>query len=95
MKGGGVTTKLTITLREGRNRQIRKMCLTVGHPVRSLTRISMGPLSLGHMKPGEWRDLTSSELTRLEEAVRSAAQPAAEDRGGARPPARPRRQPRR
>lgn len=93
VKGGGVTTKLTITLREGRNRQIRKMCLTVGHPVRSLTRISMGPLSLGHMKPGEWRDLTSSELTRLEEAVKSAAKPTAEDRGGARPPVRPRRQP--
>jgi pseudouridine synthase len=94
VKAGGITTKLTITLREGRNRQIRKMCLTVGHPVRSLTRISMGPLSLGHMKPGEWRDLTSSELARLEGAVRLAVQPPAGDRRGARPPARPRREPR-
>ena len=74
VKSGSPTTKLTITLREGRNRQIRKMCLSVGHPVRSLTRISMGPLTLGRLKPGEWRELTPIELASLQDAA--AAEPA-------------------
>ena len=74
VKSGTPTTKLTITLREGRNRQIRKMCLSVGHPVRSLTRISMGPLALGRLKPGEWRELTPIELASLQDAA--ATEPA-------------------
>ena len=74
VKSGSPTTKLTITLREGRNRQIRKMCLSVGHPVRSLTRISMGPLTLGRLKPGEWRELTPIELASLQDAA--ATEPA-------------------
>ena len=45
-KGGQQTTKLTITLAEGRNRQIRRMCAQIGHPVRPLTRVRMGPIRL-------------------------------------------------
>jgi pseudouridine synthase len=66
---GGETTRLTITLREGRNRQVRKMCAAVGHPVRSLVRVRMGPLSLGRLRPGEWRELGAAEVRRLQEAL--------------------------
>ncbi|MGE0462124.1 MAG: pseudouridine synthase [Vicinamibacterales bacterium] len=65
VKSDGVTTKLTITLFEGRNRQVRRMCQAVGHPVRSLTRVSMGPLRLGRLRPGEWRELTAAEVAAL------------------------------
>jgi pseudouridine synthase len=47
---------------EGRNRQIRKMCSAVGLPVRDLRRIRMGPIGLGRLKPGQWRDLTPEEV---------------------------------
>jgi 23S rRNA pseudouridine2605 synthase len=65
VKGHKPTTLLTITIREGRNRQIRKMCSAVGLPVRDLRRIRMGPITLGRLKPGQWRDLTPPEVKRL------------------------------
>ena len=65
VKGHKPTTLLMITIREGRNRQIRKMCSAVGLPVRDLRRIRMGPITLGRLKPGQWRDLTPPELKRL------------------------------
>lgn len=69
VKGHKPTTLLTITLREGRNRQIRKMCRAVGLPVRDLRRIAMGPIGLGRLKPGQWRDLTPDEVGRLKDSV--------------------------
>lgn len=69
VKGPRPTTKLTITIHEGRNRQIRKMCSAVGLPVRDLRRIRMGPIMLGRLKPGQWRDLTAGEVKRLKDAV--------------------------
>jgi 23S rRNA pseudouridine2605 synthase len=65
VKAGGGTTRLTITLREGRNRQVRRMCAAIGHEVRSLVRVRMGPLTLGRMRPGEWRELTAREVEML------------------------------
>lgn len=65
VKAGGGTTRLTITLREGRNRQVRRMCAAIGHPVRSLVRVRMGPVTLGRMRPGEWRELTAREVEAL------------------------------
>ena len=65
VKGHKPTTLLMITIREGRNRQIRKMCSAVGLPVRDLRRIRMGPITLGRLKPGQWRDLTPPEVKRL------------------------------
>jgi pseudouridine synthase len=65
IKSGGLTTKLTISLREGRNRQVRKMCQAVGHPVRALARVRMGSISVGRLRPGEWRDLTDAEVKGL------------------------------
>jgi pseudouridine synthase len=72
VKAGGSTTKLTIALREGRNRQVRKMCLAVGHPVRALTRVRMGGITLGRLRPGEWRELTAAELAALKAGSRRA-----------------------
>jgi len=66
VKAARPTTLLTITIREGRNRQIRKMCKVVGLPVRDLRRIRMGPIGLGRLKPGQWRDLTPDEVRRLQ-----------------------------
>ena len=65
VKAAKPTTLLMITIREGRNRQIRKMCSAVGLPVRDLRRIRMGPITLGRLKPGQWRDLTPGEVKRL------------------------------
>ena len=69
VKGHKPTTKLTITIHEGRNRQIRNMCSAVGLPVRDLRRVKMGPIGLGRLKPGQWRDLTPDEVKRLKSAV--------------------------
>lgn len=64
-RGERQSTLLTITLHEGRNRQVRRMCAAVGHPVRRLTRIRMGPIQLGRLRPGEWRPLTEREIAGL------------------------------
>jgi len=56
---------LEITLREGRKRQVRRMCEAVGHPVISLERISFGSLELGSLKPGRHRRLSDAEVARL------------------------------
>jgi 23S rRNA pseudouridine2605 synthase len=68
-KGRQELTRLTITLREGRNRQVRRMCASIGHPVRKLTRTRMGPIKLGDLRPGHWRDLTEREVRLLQEAA--------------------------
>jgi pseudouridine synthase len=54
-----------ITIREGRNRQVRRMLEAVGHPVRELTRTRIGPLTDRRLKVGSWRDLTPEEVTTL------------------------------
>ena len=54
-----------IGLKEGRNRQVRKMCEVLGYPVIKLKRVSIGGLTLGDLKPGEWRLLSDKELTLL------------------------------
>lgn len=56
---------LEIVLKEGRNRQIRKMCEKVNLEVARLKRISIGQLKLGMLQPGKWRDLTAEEIKRL------------------------------
>ncbi len=61
--------ELEITLHEGRNRQVRRMCEAVGHPVRSLTRIRYGPLELGDLAPGAHRRLSAADVARLRESV--------------------------
>lgn len=56
-----------ISLREGKNRQVRRMLDRIGHPVRSLQRIRFGNLELGDLKPGKWRHLRAEELEKLTE----------------------------
>jgi len=56
---------LLVTIREGRNRQVRNMCDAIGHPVTRLTRVAIGPLRDGKLKPGQWRELTNDEVERL------------------------------
>jgi pseudouridine synthase len=68
-KGQKQLTKLTISLREGRNRQVRRMCASIGHPVRRLTRIKMGPIGLGTLRLGQWRDLSPAEIEKLKKAT--------------------------
>ncbi len=58
-------TKLLITIREGRNRQVRKMCSAVGHDVISLCRVAIGSLQLGDLPTGAWRHLTKEEVQSL------------------------------
>ena len=60
---------LDITIREGRNRQVRRMLAKVGHKVRDLTRVKFGPLELRDLKPGQSRLLTPREVTALRAAV--------------------------
>ena len=60
---------LQITIREGRNRQIRRMCEAVGLEVARLRRTSIGPLKLGMLQPGKWRDLTPDELRAIRNAI--------------------------
>jgi len=54
-----------ISIHEGRNRQIRKMCDAVGHPVLSLKRVAMDGIELGNLPEGRWRHLTSTEIKML------------------------------
>ena len=63
-------TVMEITLYEGRNRQIRRMCAAVGLEVVRLKRSAEGPVKLGMLQPGEWRELKRSEVN----ALRNAAQ---------------------
>jgi 16S rRNA U516 pseudouridylate synthase RsuA-like enzyme len=67
-------TVLDITLKEGRNRQVRRMLAKLGHKVRELTRIKFGPLEIGNLKPGAFRMLNKFELKQLRDAVERAEQ---------------------
>jgi 23S rRNA pseudouridine2605 synthase len=58
-----------IGIHEGRNRQVRRMCDVVGHPVRRLVRTRIGPLHDRRLQPGEWRRLSVGEVRRLYEAA--------------------------
>jgi pseudouridine synthase len=57
---------LRLTIREGRNRQVRRMCEAVGHPVQRLKRTKFGSLADRKLKPGEWRELAPREIDALQ-----------------------------
>lgn len=63
---------LTITIHEGRNRQVRRMCESVGYPVERLVRTRIGPITDRRLAPGSWRKLTQGELRSLECAAAKA-----------------------
>ncbi len=60
---------LKVTLYEGRKRQLRRMVALLGHPALRLIRIGLGPLALGELRCGKWRDLTAGEVRALREAA--------------------------
>jgi pseudouridine synthase len=64
---------ISVVLHEGRTRQVRKMCEAVGHPVVRLRRVRVGPIRLGALGPGEFRNLTREEVRQLEKAATGPA----------------------
>jgi len=60
---------LRIVIHEGKNRQVRRMCEAIGHPVRRLVRTRIGPISDRSLQPGEWREWTSDERNAMVAAV--------------------------
>ena len=61
--------QLRVTVREGRNRQVRKMCDAIGHPVTKLTRVAIGPIHDPKLKRGQWREMTDAEVRKLREVT--------------------------
>ncbi|MEM9003614.1 MAG: pseudouridine synthase [Cyanobacteria bacterium P01_F01_bin.86] len=70
--GKSVSTELEIVLWEGRNRQIRRVAEQLGHPVKKLHRIAIGPIQLGNLASGQARSLTPSEMTKLRQVLKEA-----------------------
>jgi len=56
---------IEIVLKEGRKREVKRLCQAIGHPVRRLLRIGLGSLKLGDLEPGKWRKLSSREVQGL------------------------------
>jgi 23S rRNA pseudouridine2457 synthase len=63
------TIWLEIILREGLNRQVRRMTAAVGNPTLRLVRVAIGPIVLGNLHPGDWRNVTSGEISQIYSAV--------------------------
>ena len=63
----GATLRLTV--HEGRNRQVRKMCEAIGHPVVRLKRTAIGPIRDSRLRVGQWRELSWQEVKRLKGAL--------------------------
>jgi 23S rRNA pseudouridine2605 synthase len=64
------STLLRVQMHEGRKRQIRRVASLLGHPVRELRRVRLGPLQLGSLELGQWRYLTAKEIGELESLKR-------------------------
>ena len=65
MRDESLFSDVLVTIHEGRNRQVRRMFDAVGHKVLLLRRVRFGPLELGDLKRGQWRELTQEEIARL------------------------------
>jgi len=66
-------SRIELTLHEGRKHQVRRMCEAVGHPVRRLHRRVYAGLTLGSLRPGQWRELTRDEVEALRAATRTTS----------------------
>jgi 23S rRNA pseudouridine2605 synthase len=66
LQAGAITSSLTLVLTEGRKREVRRMMSEVGHAVLRLRRIRFGPIVLGDLEAGRWRELVGDELGALE-----------------------------
>lgn len=67
IKGTQHSTIVEISIHEGKNRQVRKMFAAVGNPVQELSRVAIGEIRLGHLRPGHYRKLTKEEIQYLKE----------------------------
>jgi 23S rRNA pseudouridine2605 synthase len=72
----GADAILSMVIYEGRNRQVRRMCEAVGHPVSKLKRVRIGPITDDHIRPGEFRDLDEREIAALKREVTRTSRPA-------------------
>ncbi len=72
VRSGAAASELDVTIHEGRNRQVRRMFEATAHPVVSLMRLRFGPLTLGDLPPGHWRDVTERELAALRATMNEA-----------------------
>ena len=70
LRQGGETAKLSVTIHEGKNRQVRRMCAACGLEVKRLRRVREHTLELGSLPPGKWRRLTEAEVRALKAAGR-------------------------
>ena len=75
---------LSLIIHEGRNRQIRRMCEAIGHPVSKLRRVRIGPITDPHIRPGEFRDLDDKEVAALKRAAGTSSS-SARDHASSRP----------
>jgi 23S rRNA pseudouridine2457 synthase len=66
------TAWLRLTIHEGRNRQVRRMTAAVGHPTLRLVRLAVGPVSLGALAPGQWREVNERERAALNDVRRKS-----------------------
>ncbi|MCA9303621.1 MAG: rRNA pseudouridine synthase [Phycisphaerales bacterium] len=84
-------TVVELTLREGRNRQVRRMLAAVGYPVQKLERVAMGPVKLKGLARGEWRELTRHEIQDLKRSAASSGDPSGKEgrSGGGKKPKMP------
>jgi 23S rRNA pseudouridine2605 synthase len=71
-RGDSETSVLRVTIHEGRSRQVRKMCDAIGHPVRTLRRIRIGPIVDKNLRLGAYRELTAEEVRRLKTTGKKA-----------------------
>ncbi len=76
-KVSGRESRLVVELREGKNREIRRLCEAAGHEVTRLKRVQLGGLMLGELQAGAWRDVTRAELRAAFHAAPIGGQPAA------------------
>ena len=64
-----VNTWVEVTLTEGKNRQLKRMFWRIHHPVMKIQRVQYGPIELGELEPGDYRELTKAEIDKLRKAV--------------------------
>ncbi|HET7289685.1 MAG TPA: pseudouridine synthase [Thermodesulfobacteriota bacterium] len=72
IKKDGESTTVELSFHEGRNHLVKRFFAKFGHPVMQLTRMSVGPIKIGSLERGRWRDLTASELKTLNRALEKA-----------------------
>lgn len=89
VKRAKTNSVLQITIKEGRNRQVRRMLAKVGHKVRELTRVKIGPIEIGRLRPGEFRLLAPREVDMLRRNIREKQERAQKKDATSKPPSKP------